>query len=366
MTPISPIIRLACKIASGLLFLLTIFSAYGGYINPNLWATPSLFTLGFPYLALLTAIVIIAWAIARRWIMTAAGVATLFICGGPLLTVCPMGHSRKASPQDTPQFKILTYNILHGEDVEQHNENMNRSFQYLLDSGADIIVLQELYNFSKNEIKVLPKELRDSLFATYPYRVTDGYNDLCLLSKYPARILKVTDLPHGSNYFYEGYRINILGRKLTVLNVHLASYNLSEADRGVVDDMKSIGGAKKSLSSFKGSILGKMKKAFVNRDKHVSEIRDVIENIRGPLIICGDFNDVPASWAYRKMLGDDMKDAFTQTHFGPMITYNLHHFYFHIDQIMYRGDLKALSTERGSIRSSDHYPVIATFAFTPQ
>lgn len=366
MNPLTPIIRLVLKIASGLLFLLTIVSAYGGHISPHIWAFPSILTLGFPYFALLTLIVLVAWAIFRRWIMACAALLTLLICSGPLLLISPMGHKGSAAQDGYPKFSLITYNILHGDDVEGHSDVINRSFQYILDSNADIVALQELYNFSKSEIKHLPEAMRDSLFKKYPYRITDGLNDLCLLSRYPARILKVTDKPYGSNYFYEAYRINIGDRKLTVLNVHLASYQLTDGERNFVEQMKSIRGARTSLAEFKGSIYNKLKQSFVNRANHAAEVREVISSIKGPLIICGDFNDVPASWAYYAVKDKDMKDAYTETNFGPVNTYNLHHFYFHIDQIFYRGDIKALSVERGNIRSSDHYPLLATFVFTPK
>ena len=39
-------------------------------------------------------------------------------------------------------------------------------------------------------------------------------------------------------------------------------------------------------------------------------------------------------------------------------------FYFHIDQMLYRGNLEALSLKIGKINSSDHYPLIGEFAFT--
>ena len=366
MFAVNPIVRLIARIASAIIYILTIMGAYGGHISPRLMTIPHILTLGFPYLVVLTIICILGWAIARRWIQVGIGVLTLIICWGPLSLVAPWGREREPQADEKPRFTLLTWNILHGEDVENRDSTINRTFDYILHSGADIVALQELHNFSSHEIKHLPVALKDSIFAAYPYRVTDGINDLCLLSKYPARTLRVTDKPYGSGYFYEAYRINIGDKKLTVLNVHLASYQLTEGERDFVERKKSVNGAKNSLTEFKGSIYDKLKKSFVERDKHAREIREVIEHIRGPLIICGDFNDVPASWAYYRVRGEDLRDAYTETRFGPISTYNLHHFYFHIDPILYRGDIKALSVKRGSIRSSDHYPQIATFAFLPQ
>ena len=36
---------------------------------------------------------------------------------------------------------------------------------------------------------------------------------------------------------------------------------------------------------------------------------------------------------------------------------------FHIDQVLYRGDLRPNSARRGSIRSSDHYPLTVIFSY---
>lgn len=46
-----------------------------------------------------------------------------------------------------------------------------------------------------------------------------------------------------------------------------------------------------------------------------------------------------------------------------MITYNKHLFWFHIDQILYRGAIRPLSVKKGSLKSSDHYPLTAEFEF---
>ena len=63
-------------------------------------------------------------------------------------------------------------------------------------------------------------------------------------------------------------------------------------------------------------------------------------------------------------MADDLNDAYSETNFGPTFTYNKHLFLFHIDQILYKGDLKALKVERGSIDTSDHYPLLAEFELT--
>lgn len=46
-----------------------------------------------------------------------------------------------------------------------------------------------------------------------------------------------------------------------------------------------------------------------------------------------------------------------------MITYNAHYFWFHLDQIFYRGGLRALSVKKIKTKVSDHYPLMAEFEF---
>ncbi|MDE7510540.1 MAG: endonuclease/exonuclease/phosphatase family protein, partial [Muribaculaceae bacterium] len=85
-----------------------------------------------------------------------------------------------------------------------------------------------------------------------------------------------------------------------------------------------------------------------------------------PTVICGDFNDVPASWTYRLFLKEGFKDAYCATNFFPTYTFYPHGFYFHLDQMLYRGDIRPLGVDRLDIRTSDHLPLLATFEVDPQ
>ncbi|MDE5976192.1 MAG: endonuclease/exonuclease/phosphatase family protein, partial [Muribaculaceae bacterium] len=175
------------------------------------------------------------------------------------------------------------------------------------------------------------------------------------------------DKEGGRQPRFDFFKVNFPGGKiLNIGMVHLYSYDLSEEERNVMKDMKSVDGAKESMKELKGSILHKLRNAFRQRANNATQLREAINTIRpsAPLIVCGDFNDVPASWAYEIIKGDDMRDAYADTNFGPAITFNLHGFYFHIDQMLYRGNLRALNLKVDKINTSDHYPLVAEFEFT--
>lgn len=359
LNPIIPIARMAMRILTFILLALTITAAYGGYVHPDIWAIPSILTLALPYLAGLTFAAGIIWLACGRFFMAGFAALTIFICWGPISTVSPFGHSRGID-EGEKEFTIASYNILHGIDLQKPDAGECRGLQWVLRSGADIVCLQEFSDLNLKTVPGLTESLADSLKTAYPYRITDPHKGLMLLSKFPAEKISLRDNP----FLYDAYSIEAEGRKLTVFNVHLASYKLTDEETDIVTRIKGVRSAKRSVEELKGSVLAKLKQSFRNRAQDAATLRSDAEKIEGPLIICGDFNDVPASWCYRQVMGSDMNDAYTETNSGPMVTYNKHRFLFHIDQMLYRGPLKAVDLSRGNQKNSDHYPLLATFAFT--
>lgn len=357
------IFRLSAKILTWALALLTLLAAYGGYIPPAVWSTPSVLALAYPYLALLTLIAGMAWLVWRRFFPAIVCGAALLLGSGALLANLPFSSPRSSAPGEKP-FTLMTYNVMGGDDVRNPDDSHSRTFQYILDTKADIVCMQEMALPKAGQTQGLTPGMADSLFSMYPYVVSTPDGDFCLLSKYPAKGVRAGKGSSASNCF-ELYRITIGQRTLHVMNLHLASYLLSPDERRVVTDIRGVRSARRSVREFKGSILNKLKSSYRQRAIDAEAVREIIDSIRGPLVVCGDFNDVPASWAYRTIRGEDLRDAYADTGLGMMVTYNLHGFYFHIDQIFYRGALRALSVKKGKVNSSDHFPLLATFALTP-
>ena len=357
-------LTLAGKIISPLIFLLTILASYAGYINPLLWATPSVLVLVFPYVSILTIIVTAIWALRRKIMMTAMGVITIVICLPAIGQIFPLHFPKKAEAGEKT-FTLMTWNVLHTDYQETPDCGYNRAVNYILKSGADIVCLQELYTLDGRDLRYYTPAMGDSIKAVYPYSAsTTKVSDVKVLSKYPVKILTDSRTDHeGRTRRFFLFEVNIDGRPLTLCVTHLMSYSLTTEDREILQHIRGVKSAKESTQKFKASVYAKLKAAFRLRAENAIALREATEGIGGPLIVCGDFNDVAGSWAYRTIRGDDFKDAFTATAFWPTFTYNAHLFYFHIDHILYRGPIEALNWKRGDIRSSDHYPQTATFAF---
>lgn len=344
------------RILSFILFLLTILAAYGGRINPEYLMFPSALTLALPYFAIATLVVIVAWLCAGRWFTAAIGALALVAAWGPISTAVPLHFSSKPTEPDHT-FSLLTYNILHGEDQQDPEMKAgNRSFQYVLDSDADLVGLQELINIDdKYEVPKFEGALRDSLLKKYPYRAGTSNCDLKVWSKYPVKL--IDEYPTFSLY-----EVKMPWGKLNWINMHMSSFHLTDEERKVMRDVISVKDTEEGLKEMKGTIREKLKRGFTNRAERARALRTIIDDLKGPVIVSGDFNDVPESYAYRIVKGEDLGDAYAETSFGPAITYNRHGFWFHLDQIFYSKDtLRPLSVKKGTLKSSDHYPLLSEF-----
>lgn len=360
------ILRLAARIVSYALFLLTLLSGFGGRVSPHIIAFPSILALIFPYLFVATFVVGVAWLIARRLIPAIAAGAVIVITWTAAMDAVPLSLNKSAD-SDEKTFTLLSWNIMefidNTTDTKPQSVNaLSPSLSYLIASDADVICLEETTTISKHSLKKAAQQQVDSLRRIYPYVIKAKRSDITLMSKFPARLV-TTGTPEGS--YCALFSLDIYGQRVNVLGVHLTSYSLSGADKEVVSDIHGISSAKRSMNLFKTDIRHKLAAAFERRATAAEYIRAILDSIPGAVIVCGDFNDVPGSWAYRTVKGSDMHDAYSKTGFGPMATYNDHLFLFHIDQILYRDPLRALRVDKGKLRSSDHYPLTATFAIKP-
>lgn len=363
---VGPIFRNVMRVVSTVVYLLTILSAFGGKFNPQYFTIPAVFTLALPYFAIATGGLVIFWACMRKLIFTGLGVGTIILCMAPMAQAFPFG-SKKSPTEGKLKFSLMSYNILHTDDRQDPQYPGNRAVEFILHSGMDIVCLAELHNFTPEEFKKASPQLVDSLIRAYPYRAGLSSTDIKVMSKYPVERTgyKWDGERYGWSQRFDLFKVRFPGgHTLNLAMVHLYSYDLSEDERKVVTGMRSAKGLKNSAKEFKSTIYSKLRNAFQRRAENAELLRKEIDKIKGPLIVCGDFNDVPASWSYNLIVGDDLKDAYTETNFGPTFTYNAHMFYFHIDQILYKGDLKALSVRKGKIKTSDHYPLLSEFEFT--
>lgn len=260
-------------------------------------------------------------------------------------------------------FSLLTYNVMSFFDFEgPFKEGVpNRTVQYILDSNPDIVCLQETLRaayVNTLNITMSQRNLRD---LRYPYQMHWHDGGIAMYSKYPIKEVLIGDRPDMPYPHYKAARVYLYDDSITIINCHLQSIGLDLADRNVYHDVTDGDINITKIDAAGSKILNKLADAFIERSKQAEYIRSVIDSIPGNIIVCGDFNDVPLSFATRQVMGNDMHDAFAVTSLGPRITFHDNRFYFRIDHVFYRGNIGAYRSMSPNIPSSDHYPLLVRF-----
>lgn len=357
---VSPILKLFLKIASLVIYFLTALCAFGGYVPPEVMALPSVMVLALPYMVILSVVAILAWLMNKSWLIAGIGILMLIICWTPVHMNFPFNTSKKPA-DNAVTFTLLTWNVAHGEDFTKPDASFNRTFHTILEKDADIVCLQEMISFTPSEIPNMTQELYDSICSRYPYREKYNAHDVQIFSKYPF-----TRLPQAEDHYYPNARFarfKIKGHPFMLCNVHLTSYAIDPKDQTVISGIRSPQGLEHSLKNFKNTLYHKLSKSFPLRSGVTKNLLWNIREYQGPVIVCGDFNDVPASWTYRLFIKDGFRDAYADTNPFCTATFYNNFLFFHIDQIMYRGMIRPLWVDRIDVRSSDHYGLISEFEF---
>lgn len=359
---IRTILRIAAITGNSLLATLLLVSAYGGMINP--YATPAgaIAAMTFPIMLLLTVAVTVVNLMWMRKMAIINGLS-LLLCAGPILTFCPLNLFRPSEESllksDEPTLKVLTYNIFNLYDFSAGiKPGGDTTVEYIIKENADIVFCQESAGLTEADNELLSENVRKKLLEMYPY-VTSDERGMTLLSKYPFKEVSV-DFADKAHLDLCRYDVDVNGETIHLFNVHMQSIGLTSHDKELYRQITE-GEASGEMDEIRHGLIAKLSAAFRSRASQAEDVRKAIEATDGTVLLCGDFNDIPGSYAYRVIAGNDMTDAYREAGLGPAITYHADRLYFRIDQILYRGNLEALRTWTGDCESSDHYPMLCIF-----
>src|SRR4030042_1993229 len=149
--------------------------------------------------------------------------------------------------------------------------------------------------------------------------------------------------------------INFNGDTLRIFNNHLQSIHLNSQNYIFLDSLR-LRYNEQQLDEIM-DISHRLKDAFVKRSQQADMISEKISASPYPVIICGDFNDTPVSYTYKK-IKTGLSDSFIEAGSGIGNTYSGITPALRIDYILHNPGMTALCTERVRLRLSDHYPLI--------
>jgi len=334
------------------------------YISPLLFWIPAFFGLAFPFLFLLNVVLILYWMVQFK----PAIVFGLVVFTLSLPTAVRYVQVSLPSKSHTKQLKVTSFNSMLFDlyNWTKNRENRNKILTNLAEINPDILCLQEFYTSEEdgdyNNIDTVRQILKTRYYHS-EYTVTLRKFDhwgIATFSKFPiinqGKILFQTT----SNNICIYSDIVINKDTIRVYNVHLQSISFSKRDNKFLDDVIS---EKKDAEDEVGNsknILRRLKRAFLKRTKQVDMIVLHMKACPYRIIVCGDFNDTAASYAYQQ-LSKHLNDAFIEKGFGFGRTYAGKWPQFRIDYILHSPELKCNAFKRSAETYTDHYPITAYF-----
>lgn len=350
------ICALAFLVISLLAFTGLVLSAHSLWIDPSKLSTLSLLSLTFPFWALLVLVLSILALILRYWPSLIIGILGLCWAFPQIMSYIPLGNAASGSPSeaDTRQIGILSYNV---GGFYKTDGAWDAITQYIMESDADVVLLQEYQK--AGSITRLTK--------AYPYHHSGATGQkgagshLAIFSKLPIISSKSMDLDSDFNGGWS-YLLRMDDDTLWVANCHLESNQLGKEDLnsfGKVISSKKVD----TLRQYGPKLIQKLSRAA---RKRAPQARKVDSLMRGQLqsghgvIVAGDFNDSPQSYAH-ELLARSLKDAFRSGGHGPGFTYENSKLRFRTDHILFSKDMEVVDCQvDASISASDHFPILST------
>jgi endonuclease/exonuclease/phosphatase family metal-dependent hydrolase len=188
-------------------------------------------------------------------------------------------------------------------------------------------------------------------------RGKNKYYGIVTFSRFP--IIRKGEIIHSGSSSLSIYTdVLIQNDTFRIYNNYLQSFRLKRMERSFIEEMTA-SDDKETMNEVK-SLSVSLKKGFVKRSLQAQVVKDHINKSPFPVIVVGDFNDTPVSYAYRK-IRKGLNDSFVNSGYGAGFTYKGNYPPNRIDYILYGNALDNSYFEIKKVRYSDHYPIVAYF-----
>lgn len=344
-------------IALGLLL-----TGYSYMLNPVRFGIIALAGYGFPVFLLLTlASLVFTTLYYKRHLFIP--VLALLLAYNPVSLYVPF-HATQEEPEGA--LTILSYNTHSWGMSDATEEEKERCgidvVQYIADSGADIVCLQE-----SPLVCGATKNIDSLLTERYPYRdyVTDTtYAQVTILSRFPIK--RTEHLHTTTNNGGTAYWLDVNGKELIVVNNHLQTTGLSIEQREEFSDI--VHGKNKPTKSASKNIVKQLLSASRLRVPQAEAVATFVRshNHGGegtPIIVCGDFNDIPQSYTHH-VIASSLTDCYQSTARGMGYSFSRYGMRVRIDNVLCTNDITPYNFfVDSSIKASDHYPILGKIYF---
>ncbi len=352
------------NIVVGFLFLLACCNAF---LHPDKWWFISLLAFIFPLLLILLLVFLIFWLFAcPRYALISLvclviGWQNIHAFFGFSLAKNDFTH------KDSGSIRIMTWNVRRWDEYSTKKTGASGHRLPMLElvgkQDADILCFQEFYepeDSAKSNIRYIRKQLQFPYFffsRDYHNHSLKYETGVIIFSKYP--IVATSQAYFNKDTLQKAESliaadININGKMIRVYTTHLQSVLFKPKDFRNVEIIRN---AEDSMLQASRSIAKKLKDALGLRGYQADTVRRRLDASPYPLVLCGDFNDVPNSYTYFHIRGN-LQDAFIAKCFGIGRSYIHISPTLRIDYILPSREFLILQSMKLLSPFSDHHAVL--------
>jgi endonuclease/exonuclease/phosphatase family metal-dependent hydrolase len=319
-------------------------------IHPNISTWLQLLGLAFPFLFILNVLWLVYWWIQRKFKMVVPLCFLIF----NLFNASKYLQFTRDRKDSERTLHVATFNtMLFGATQKQWF--FDTVIADIKSKNLDIVCLQEVY--AKKDLDAEIRNLRKAgNFKMYSlYKLTpDRPYGMAILSK--KRIIRSgrLDFPDNTGNMAMWADIEEGADTIRVYNVHLQSIRFKKSDYEVVNNATTGQGYHGSRT-----LLLRMREAYIKRAAQAEVLATHMKGCKLPMVVAGDFNDVPLSYAYRKV-AKDLVDAFCEAGNGMERTYKGPFPSFRIDYILFSKNIGCTFYKSYDNVPGDHKMVTAS------
>ena len=365
----SKIILLIPNIAA---VILLIMAYLADYFNPKAYFFVALCGCLYPYILILNLLFVILWIFRlNKWFL----LSLICILIGFSSMKRLYQFSGKKKPAETENLvKVMSYNVQVMGLYSHFQANSGKIAYEQRDSILDllegeqpaILCLQEYYcdNNPKTPFPttaLIKKKLKEPNACFHlPFKRGSHRYGLAVFTKYPVVNQENIDFEGGTTNLAMYADLKIGKDTVRVFNVHFQSLHLKKEDYIFAQQYagnQSEQNKEDAISEGSKRILRKLKKGFAVRAEQVKKLNGYIQSSPYKTLVCGDFNDTPWSFTYKK-IQNLLKDAHAESGKGFGNTMKLNNWLsFRIDYIFCDNTFKSYQFTTLPYRASDHLPV---------
>lgn len=194
---------------------------------------------------------------------------SLFLCGKSWTI------SIETDKPNTHSLRLVSWNA---EGFQLNKDTLQASAAFIRNLHPDVICLQE-----RPHDNLLHRDSISEAFG-YPYRVFNSREDevlnLAIYSHFPLSNMKEYYFPDSYNKVLQ-IDLQYEGRIIRLFNIHLQTTGMTPAFQG-------------------NNLLHTYQLNARERNRQAQLVAEAVASSPYPVIVCGDLNDTPISYAYRK------------------------------------------------------------------